>query len=88
MADVITALAQKRSALIRRKDEIKRDADRKIAAIDEELEHIQRALKTLDDAVRDYLCPSCKGTGTARRADAAGQMEDYPCPDCKGTGVV
>lgn len=46
-----------------------------------------RVIKTLNDAVKEYLCKTCGGEGAARKPDAAGQMEDCRCPACNGTGV-
>ena len=88
MADIITALHHKRQSFVQHKNQIKAEYDHKIAEVDLKIAHIDMALKTLNAAVQEYLCPHCKGTGTVRKADAAGQMEDWPCPKCKGTGVA
>lgn len=70
-----------------RKQQIGAEADRKVAEIDTELTDVDRAIKTLNDAVEDYPCNTCGGEGTIRKPDAAGQMEDCRCPACNGTGV-
>ena len=87
MADVIEALNRKRASLNNRKRQIKAGADRKVAEIDAELADVGRAIKTLNDAVKDYLCKTCGGEGTIGKPDAAGQMEDCRRPACHGTGV-
>ena len=87
MADIIAALHRKRANLISEKKVIQLSAQIKIQNVDKEIESIDKALETLNAAVQEYLCPHCKGTGTTRKADAAGQMEDWPCEKCEGTGV-
>ena len=76
MADVIEALNRKRASLNGQKQEI-----------DAEIANVDQAIKTWNDAVKDYLCKICVGKGTVRIADAAGQMEDCRCPACKGSGI-
>ena len=34
----------------------------------------------------ESICPSCNGTGTERRCDAAGSMNDEDCRSCNGSG--
>lgn len=87
MTDIITALNKKKSTLVRRKQEITTEAKRQIEVLDTGISEVNKAIETLNEAVKDYLCPRCKGTGNIRRCDAAGQMEDDTCPDCRGTGV-
>lgn len=87
MTDVVSALNRKRASLNAQKRRIREDAERMMAEIDAELENVARAIDTLNDAVREYLCLTCGGKGTIRKPDAAGQMEDCQCPACKGTGV-
>lgn len=87
MVPIVTTLAAKQSALRRRKREIQEDADRQIKEIDAELKNIEDALAAINKVAEDVLCSHCKGTGTSRRCDAAGQMEDVPCSACHGTGV-
>lgn len=88
MPDIITALHKKRQDLVSQKSVIRAEYEYKMTVADEEIKRIDKALETLNAAVQEYLCPHCKGTGTVRKADAAGQMEDWPCPKCKGTGVA
>ena len=87
MADIIDALYRKRASLLAEKKKVQLSAEIRMQSIDNEIGKIDKALKTLDEAVQEYLCPHCKGLGTTRRADAAGQMEDWPCEKCSGTGV-
>lgn len=87
MADVISALYRKRADLLNRKKTIQLEAEIRMTQADNELKDIDRAIATLNNAVKEYLCPQCKGIGEIRKPDAAGQMEDWPCPQCKGTGV-
>lgn len=87
MADVISALYRKRADLLNKKKTIQLEAEIRMTQVDNELKDIDRALATLNNAVKDYLCPHCKGSGEIRKPDAAGQMDDWPCPKCGGTGV-
>jgi len=87
MVDIISALSQKRTKLYQKKREIELEAQQRIREIGNEISDIENALHILNDAVADYLCPDCKGTGSVRKCDAAGQMEDVTCPRCHGTGV-
>lgn len=86
--NIIGALTAKRNDLNKRKQSIKAEYEKRTAEIDRELDQIQTALDTLNEAVKEYLCPSCKGTGTERYCDAAGDMDDRPCGRCCGTGVL
>ena len=85
--DIITALNRKRTVLVRQKNEIHKEAQRRIAEIDQELSKVDAAWETLNSVLQDFLCPVCNGTGTTRQCDAAGQMEDVECTACGGTGV-
>ena len=87
MADIMNSLAQKRSRLVNEKQRIKDEYDRKVHAIDVEIKKINDAMKVIEDAISDYLCPRCGGTGEVRHMDAAGQMESDTCHDCHGTGI-
>lgn len=87
MPDIITALVGRRSALERRKAQVRLDADKQIKEIDEEIQNIKNALDTVNKALSGILCPVCGGTGSVRRPDAAGQMEDWACDACQGTGI-
>jgi len=88
MADIIYALSQKRARLYERKRKVREEAEKQIREIDSEIQVVERAIQILNDAVSEYLCPACKGTGSTRRCDAAGQMEDVTCTRCHGTGVI
>lgn len=86
-ADVIGALHQRRSNLQTRRARVKMERDDELRRIDREIEEIDRTLAVLNDAIKDYFCPHCGGSGTVIRPDAAGQMENVDCPTCHGTGV-
>lgn len=88
MEDVITTLTKKRAHLYDKKRKIELDTTNQISQINLEIAKVEKALKTLNDAIKDYLCPRCKGSGSVRVCDAAGQMEDDTCPVCHGTGVA
>ncbi len=87
MVDVVGALTRKKQQLLRQERSIREDADRRLAEVQAELKTVNNALQTINEALANVLCSYCNGTGSIRRADAAGQMEDWPCPRCKGTGV-
>lgn len=87
MVDIISALQKKRVSLTREKQRIHDEAQRRMAELDAEIEEVDKARETINNAVKDLLCPTCKGTGSVRRCDAAGSMEDDVCPTCHGTGV-
>jgi len=88
MADIIAVLNRKRANLVTEKMDIQREADAKLARVDGEIKRIDEALETLNAACQRYLCLHCKGSGSVRHADAAGDMEDWPCEKCGGTGVA
>lgn len=88
MPDTINMLAIKRSRLLEQKRKIKEEYDRKIHEIDQEIKKINNAMQIIEDALKDYLCPRCKGSGEIRMCDAAGQMCDETCPKCGGTGIM
>lgn len=87
MADIITALTQKRSHIIAKQREldVKYNADKSHFA--HELELVNEAIRVINNAAEQFLCPKCHGTGTVRVCDAAGDMDDDVCPACKGLGV-
>ena len=62
--------------------------DQKISTLKQEIENLNPVIQAMEEAVKDYICPSCKGTGSVRRCDAAGQMEDIDCRVCNGRGFL
>lgn len=87
MINVVEALNAKRSRLFNRKREIREETKRVIAEIDKEIADLDEAVGLVLKALDDVICPHCKGEGTIRRSDAAGQSECVQCPHCAGTGV-
>lgn len=87
MADIITTLVAKRRTLAERKHQVQLDAQKEVYRIDNELAGIDAALEHLNDAIKAYICPGCRGTGSIHRSDAAGGVEDVTCHVCGGTGV-
>ena len=85
--DVISVLTTKRRNLAERKRQVQRDAEREISSIDAEIAEVNKAITMVNEAIKDYICPSCRGTGNVRKTDAAGGLEDVTCPVCNGTGV-
>lgn len=85
--NVILALTEKLRRLRRRKQEIQDEAKRRVAEIDAEIQNVQKAIDTAEDAMKDIICPVCKGTGNIRVCDAAGSMEERMCGFCHGTGI-
>ena len=84
---MIGALTKKRATLYERKRRIQADANQQIHEIDGEIAGIDKALATLNEAVKDYICPVCGGTGEERYTDAAGSCDYRECPHCGGTGI-
>ncbi len=87
MADVVMALTRKKARLIEQKKRVMDEAQRQVREIDAEIEDTNKALAAIDDAVKDILCPVCRGTGSVRKCDAAGDFDDETCSACKGTGI-
>ena len=87
MPDVVKALMSKKRILQQTKISVQREAEKKLAEINAEIAKVDSALSVVNNAVLQYLCPKCKGTGTVRKADAVGDMEDWQCDRCKGTGI-
>lgn len=88
MPDVVGALNRKKMRLLAEKRELTSEYERRKAELETEIKRVDAALSIVNDAVKEFLCKTCQGTGTVRKMDAAGQMEDVDCPDCKGTGVA
>ena len=88
MINAIEALNAKKQRLLAWKQRLKEDYEKTLRVIDEQIANVDQAKTTIDAAVEDILCPRCKGEGTIRCPDAAGQMSDYSCPVCKGTGIL
>lgn len=87
MPDIISALAQKKARIIAQQRDLENRYNSEKMHLAHELNLINQALETINNAVEQYLCPYCKGTGFIRVCDAAGDMDDERCPHCKGTGV-
>ena len=87
MTNTISILTSNRAKLCRQKAALKEEYERRAKRIDEEITAIDNALRVVEEAIKPFVCPVCKGSGNSRKADAAGQMEDCPCPVCKGTGI-
>ena len=87
MADVIGTLNARRIKLCSLKKSILDDANRQVKEIDAQIADLDKAKEVINKAIEPYLCKYCKGTGTIRVPDAAGQMDDEPCGACNGTGI-
>lgn len=87
MADVMLALSKKRNKLVNEKREIEKEYKRKIAELDNELKEIDKIYSVVNDAISEYICPKCRGTGSVRITDACGDTDDYDCSECNGTGI-
>ena len=85
--DIITKLTKDRRDLAEQKRQVQLKAQRETARIDNELAHIDAALRQLNDAVKGYVCPCCQGTGCIHESDAAGGVDFVTCHVCGGTGV-
>ena len=87
MIDVMMALAKRKERLVARRHEVFSTYLRETDAIDAELKEVDSAIRKVNEAIQDYLCPVCNGTGEMRVCDAAGQMESIFCTECHGTGI-
>lgn len=85
--NVIGALYEKIRRLNQRKTSLTVEYNARCAEIDCELATLQSALQTANDAVKDILCPYCKGTGDESYTDAAGSRDSRKCSHCSGTGI-
>jgi len=85
--DLNAALLKKRQHFYNQRRDILEEANRQIKKIDEEIAKINTTIFEINENVKDVLCPKCKGTGKARRIDAAGDSEEYTCPVCEGSGL-
>lgn len=56
-------------------------------AIDTEISRYKSALDTVNEAVKDIICPACAGTGEESYTDAAGSRDTRECSRCGGTGI-
>lgn len=88
MADYIGALTAKKAKLVGARQKIQADADNQIQQINGQIQAIDRAIALLNDAVKDYVCKACGGTGEVRYTDAAGSRDWKECPVCRGTGIL
>lgn len=87
MTDIMTKIVRKKIALYAQLKEIKRESYRQIVEIEQEIAALDKTVETLNAAVKDYICPTCAGTGKERYIDAAGSRDERTCMSCKGTGV-
>ena len=83
----IQAAFRRRAAIEAEKRQLRADYEQRIAALDAESEALDNAVRTINAAAANYLCPKCGGDGELRRPDAAGQTETVSCSDCNGTGL-
>ena len=87
MIDVMMALAKRKERLVARRREAFSSYKRETDAIDAELKEVDSAIQKVNEAIKDYLCPVCNGSGEIRVCDAAWQMESVFCTECHGTGI-
>lgn len=78
---------EKKASLQRERKALSEEYRRKITQIDEEIAEVEKTISMLEESLQVYMCRICKGRGTIRRLDAAGQTEDAVCSACDGTGV-
>ena len=89
MIDTSSAtLLKMKELLLGKRHKIELEAQEKIAKIDRQIEYINGAAEIIRNALADYICPNCAGSGIVKRCDAAGQMETETCDSCHGTGIV
>ncbi len=82
----IACLTTLRRRLVDRKEEYRKEYERNLASLDKQIDEIDHTLSYLNDAVKQYICQHCGGSGSIRVPDAAGQCEDVTCRVCNGTG--
>lgn len=87
MTDIISSLTKKKATLLGAKRKIQEDAKRQCDELDIEIKRIDDALQTINDAAKQFLCPSCGGSGEEYYTDAAGSRDTRACHKCNGTGI-
>lgn len=59
-----------------------------IKEIDEQIQKAQKAIDTINEAVKPYLCKYCNGKGEESYLDAAVSKDYRTCKYCHGTGIA
>lgn len=85
--DIHAVLSTRKLQIAQRREELQKEYKRDLQELKEEEERIDAAFEVLANAVQPYLCKRCRGSGTVRVCDAAGDFDDDVCPVCHGTGV-
>lgn len=85
--NIITTLTRRKNALISKRESLAEEYRRNMVEVNREIEKIDAAIEVLNNAVSEYICPRCQGTGTERYCDAAGDIDGRECTACKGTGI-
>jgi DnaJ-class molecular chaperone len=72
---------------------IEKNTNSLLSAIQEEIDELEEKISELKNKktkilTLPYICPTCKGTGIERRADASGSMDNEECRTCKGLGKI
>lgn len=84
---IIETLIYRKSVYQRTQKSIRDDAERRCAELQTEIDKIDVALATINDALEPLLCKHCCGSGETSFTDAAGSRDTKPCQACGGTGI-
>ena len=84
---ILNALISKRNRLTESRERLKEKYEFRIAELDKKIADIDSAVSTVNEVLETVLCPNCRGRGTVRKFDVAGQGGNVECEICGGTGV-
>lgn len=88
MTDIISPLRAKLQAIRKRKGNLKREYEARIADLDTEEKRVLDAIESVNAFVKDAVCPYCNGEGEIRLCGIAGSMKIITCSACGGTGIA
>lgn len=87
MSKFIQSLAAKRANLCRQRKAIEDAYLEQLESINAQIQRLDAAIDTVNEAIQPFICPACHGDGDIRVSDAAGGRDTKTCPICHGTGV-
>lgn len=87
MSKFIQNLTAKRASLCRQRKSIEDAYLEQLESINAQIQKLDEAITTVNEAIKPFICPTCHGEGEIRTRDAAGSPDTDTCPVCHGTGV-